>query len=98
MTSHGRGQLFINDQKMNQVCAVDVTVGVDNANQMTVMFHPDEIEVSGEFDVTTIESTSRELAPGKPGDYPAMVDLANAGNPWAIDMLAREWYNAQHKE
>lgn len=61
MTSHGRGEVFIDGAKVAPVRSVKMSVAVDEANELTIVMIPEKIEIEGEFDVSTIESTEREL-------------------------------------
>lgn len=65
MHRHGRGEVFIDGAKIKGARAVQLTVGVDECNVATVTFTPDEIEVEGEFDVTSLDSTSRVFWQGR---------------------------------
>ncbi len=59
MSGHGRGEAFIDGVKVPGVFEVSVSVGVDKTNQVTLKVHAENIEVSGEFDVTTIDSVEK---------------------------------------
>lgn len=61
MSAHGRGEVFIDGAKLMGVLELSLKCGVGEANELTLKMIPEEIEVSGEFDVSTIESDSREL-------------------------------------
>lgn len=61
MHRHARGELFVDGIKVAPVRVVKLEVGVDQANVATITLIPDQIEVEGEFDVSTIYSTAREL-------------------------------------
>jgi hypothetical protein len=59
MTGHGRGELWIDGQKVEKVRGIALKVGVGEQNILSVEYTPDEIDVEGQFDVTTIEHDSR---------------------------------------
>lgn len=61
MSNHGRGEVFVDGAKLIGVKELSLKCAVGEANELTLKMIPDKIEVSGEFDVSTIESDSREL-------------------------------------
>lgn len=67
MTTHGRGEVFVDGHKVSGVKSFRVTAGVDEANTIDLCIHPETIEIEGEFDVSTIESECREILRGGGG-------------------------------
>lgn len=60
MSSHGRGEVFLNGQKVEGVKAVTMAAGVNEVNTVQLTIAPSAIEIEGVFDVSTIESDMRE--------------------------------------
>lgn len=67
MTGHGRGEVFIDGQKVPGVKAVEVMAAVDQLNEVRLTLMPHTIEVEGVFDVSTIDSGTREYKVGNEG-------------------------------
>lgn len=64
MTGHGKGEVFVNGEKVPMVSSVEISAVAGACNQVRIELVPDQIEVSGVFDVTTIESEAAELKRG----------------------------------
>lgn len=62
LTGHGKGEVFVDGKKLDGVVRVGVSAGVDRINSVTIDFSPQEIEVEGIFDITTIGEKFREYA------------------------------------
>lgn len=62
MNAPGRGELFIDDKKIDGVTHVEISTGVDQMNSICVKFKSRELEVDGPFDVTTIGDETRVFA------------------------------------
>ncbi len=60
MTKHGRGEVFLNGEKVPGVKAVTMSAGVDEVNEVRLTIMPSSIDIEGLFDVSTIESDVRE--------------------------------------
>lgn len=61
MHRHGRGEIFVDDVKVPGVFEIGMTAGVDQTNNVTIKVRAEKVDVSGVFDVTTIESVCREF-------------------------------------
>lgn len=68
MTGHARGELFLDDKKVEGVRSVSIEVGTDRANVLKVECLPSVVEIEGEFDVQMRDSTIKELL--RIGDEP----------------------------
>lgn len=69
LEGHGRGQVYIDGEKIDGVRAVKAEACVDEANTVTLELIPTRVEVSGPFDVTDLRSEAREWRVG-PGPFP----------------------------
>jgi hypothetical protein len=65
MSAPGRGEVFIDGQKVKRVTEVLFSSGVDKSNQVTLTVSADKVEIEGRafvaIDETSIESTEREF-------------------------------------
>lgn len=61
LTKHGRGEVYLDDAKLPGVRALYVSAEVDATNRVTLEFVPDQIEIEGEFDVSTVESPAHRV-------------------------------------
>lgn len=59
ITSHGRGEIFLNGEKVAGVRKIEISCGVDEINEVRLTLNVDAIEVDGEFDVTSIDDVCR---------------------------------------
>ena len=57
-------EIWINGERLNNVTAISLAIGVDNLHRMVVEMIPTKIELAGVFDVTTLDSTAREYRKG----------------------------------
>lgn len=83
MTGHGRGEVFVDGAKIPAVVAVSASVRAgphdqEELNTVRIELQPESIEIEGEFEVTTIESASREFRRGTPANADG-AELAKAG-------------------
>lgn len=65
MHAHGRGEVFVDGQKMSGVRAVRFSSEVDQTNRVTLELIAERVEIGGVADVTHIGSEAREFAIGK---------------------------------
>lgn len=67
MTDHGRGEVYLNGEKVPGVKAVSISVGVGEVNELTLTIMPTKIDVEGVLEVTTIECDARSFEAGDEG-------------------------------
>jgi hypothetical protein len=64
MTSHGKGEVFLDGRKVKHVTGVEFASGVDRVNAVTLTVSSSHVEIEGPalvaIDKTSIESTERE--------------------------------------
>lgn len=64
MTSHGKGEVFLDGRKVQHVTGVEFSSGVDRVNTVTLTVRASHVEIEGSalvaIDKTSIESTDRE--------------------------------------
>lgn len=66
MSTHGRGEVFIDGTKVPDVTGVEMAVTAGGRNELTIKIIPTTVEVSGVYDVTTIEDKSERYANRRP--------------------------------
>jgi len=66
LTGHGRGQVWVDGVEV-KVRAVTLSAAVDTVNICTIELIADSADAEGLFEVTTVGSSTREYAKGKPG-------------------------------
>ena len=57
-------KIWINGERMQNVVSIKLKCDVDNHHKLIVELIPTKLEVSGVFDVTTLDSTAREYKKG----------------------------------
>ena len=67
MIGHGRGEVFINGEKVPSVKSFTVAAGVGAENEVRLTLTPTVIDIEGVFDVSTIKSDVREFKVGNEG-------------------------------
>ena len=61
LSSHGKGEVYINGAKVEGVVSVKCSAEVNAANRVEIALLPSKVEFSGIAEVTTIESEAREF-------------------------------------
>ena len=61
MEAHGRGKVFVDGQQIKGIKQVSFKGAVDSANEVTLTFNSENVEVDGVVDVTEIGSIDREF-------------------------------------
>lgn len=61
MSNHGRGEVFIDGNKVEGVRAVSFAAAVDQINVLEIKLGPAEVEIDGVADITTIGDTERRF-------------------------------------
>jgi hypothetical protein len=65
MSNHGRGEVFIDGKKIDCARNVQLSAGVDQANQVTLMLIPDTLDFEGVADVTSMDMEVMEWRRGE---------------------------------
>lgn len=65
MFKHGRGEVFIDGERVENVRAVKMSAGVDELNQVEITLTANELEFEGEVEVTTIQDEHRRYVVGR---------------------------------
>lgn len=62
MSSHGRGEVFIDGQKISKLKGFKFEADGAAKNILTLIFLPEKVEIDAdEIDVTNLDSTEREF-------------------------------------
>lgn len=61
LTGHGRGEVFINGEKMPCVRKVSIAAEAGNTNTVAIEINATTVDFIGRVDVTTIESEALEF-------------------------------------
>ncbi len=64
MTGHGRGEVFIDGQKIERVRGFSFMCDTYDRNRLLIDIVADRVEIDGVADVTNIESTTRVFEAG----------------------------------
>lgn len=59
LTSHGRGEMFFNDEPVIGVRSIHIDVGVKEINRVVVEYIPEVVEFEGEADVIAVVNGRR---------------------------------------
>ena len=62
MSAHGRGEVFLNGQKLEGVNRIKIDVGVDQLNIVHVEFATSKVSFDGLVDLTDLGSYERRFA------------------------------------
>ena len=61
LTGHGRGEVFVDGQKVERVKSVALTAAACKENRVTLTLIPDTVEIEGECEVTSMDDEVRRF-------------------------------------
>lgn len=56
MTGHGHGKVFVDGVQLTHAVAARVRIGVGESNRVLLMLAPEQVEITGPFDVATAQA------------------------------------------
>lgn len=63
MTEHGRGEVFINGERVPHVVSVKFEAGVDEVNSVSILLNPRKVELESEITVVAENLDNRDVDP-----------------------------------